>query len=391
VSDQGTSRAPSARELWGAARLPALIVGAVLAVTVLSALVAGRSHAGFLDPRAVDPEGSRALANLLRGQGVQVDLLRTIGDVGARARSGVTVLVTLPGVLRQQQLATLAQTGADLVLVAPGQSDLDALAAGLSASGAADVAARSPACSLEAAVRAGMADMGGLLYSTASDNSEVPPVSPVSGILCYPAEDGASLAQVRVDDHTVTAIGDPAPLTNDRLDEQGNAALSMILLGAHDQLLWYLPSSDDPALGPRSVGDLAPDGVRFGLLQLAAGVALLAIWRARRLGPVVPEPLPVVVRAAETVEGRARLYRRFRARDRAAAALREAALSRIMPILGLPRRVEPTAVVSAIAARSGWPPPDVGALLYGRLPDDDATLVHLANELDRLEREVRRT
>src|SRR5690606_41722785 len=51
-------------------------------------------------------------------------------------------------------------------------------------------------------------------------------------------------------------------------------------------------------------------------------VVLLAWWQGRRLGPLVTEPLPVVVRASETVEGRGRLYRSRRARDRAAEALR---------------------------------------------------------------------
>jgi hypothetical protein len=131
--------------------------------------------------------------------------------------------------------------------------------------------------------------------------------------------------------------------------------------------------------------------VRYGLIQLVIGIALLALWQARRLGPVVAEPLPVVVRAAETVEGRARLYRRANARDRAADTLRDAALARLVPMVGLPRGAEPAAVVSAVAARSGWPATEVSALLYGPAPGDDAALVRFADNLDRLEREVRRT
>ena len=60
------------------------------------------------------------------------------------------------------------------------------------------------------------------------------------------------------------------------------------------------------------------------------------------------------------------------------------------PPLGLPRRAEPPAVVAAVAARSGRPGPDVAALLYGAAPADDAALVRLADDLDALEREVRR-
>ena len=52
--------------------------------------------------------------------------------------------------------------------------------------------------------------------------------------------------------------------------------------------------------------------------QLWLVVVLVALWKGRRLGPLVAEQLPVVVRASETVEGRGRLYRSRRARDRAA-------------------------------------------------------------------------
>ena len=381
MSVQATSRDPSAADLWRAARLPVLLVAVVLGVAMLVGVVASRTQAGLLDPRAVDPSGSRALATLLRDQGVRVELAQTVAEA-SRAEPGDTVLVTRPGLLQEQQLTALRETGADLVLVAPDQPALDVLASGLAESGVAEVATRSPACSLDAATRAGAADMGGLLYAAAAG---------ADAILCYPAKDGASLARTSAGGRRATAIGTPAPLTNDRLDEEGNAALSMMLLGANERLLWYLPALDDPALEPRSVGDLVPGGVRFGLLQLAIGIALLALWQARRLGPVVAEPLPVVVRAAETVEGRARLYRRAGARDRAAASLREAALARIVPMVGLSRHAQPTAVVSAVAARSRWVAPEVGALLYGSAPGDDATLVRLADELDRLEREVRRT
>jgi hypothetical protein len=81
--------------------------------------------------------------------------------------------------------------------------------------------------------------------------------------------------------------------------------------------------------------------VKFGVVQLLVALGVLALWRGRRLGPVVEEPLPVVVRAAETVEGRSRLYRKAGARDVAAEALRRAAVRRLGTALGLPRRAAP--------------------------------------------------
>jgi hypothetical protein len=112
---------------------------------------------------------------------------------------------------------------------------------------------------------------------------------------------------------------------------------------------------------------------------------LVAVWRARRLGAVVAEPLPVVVRAAELVEGHGRLYARAGARDRAAASLRGAAINRLGRRLGLPRGASPQHVAEAVAPFAGGSAADVAALLAGPPPADDAALGRLARELDTLE------
>jgi hypothetical protein len=243
---------------------------------------------------------------------------------------------------------------------------------------------RQPGCRLGPAQRAGGADTGGIGYvvaPTARDSR-----------LCYAHDGQPSLVRVAEGGRTVTFLGSGIALTNRRFGDEGNAALALGLLGGHDRLVWYLPSlSDVPATAAReSVYDLVPDGVWWGLVQLAVAVLLLALWRARRLGPVVAEPLPVVVPAAETVEGRARLYRRSRARDTAGESLRAARRVRLGGLLGVPPRSAPTALVDAVAARSGRSPAHVGALLYGAAPADDEALVRLADALDALDQEVRR-
>ena len=95
------------------------------------------------------------------------------------------------------------------------------------------------------------------------------------------------------------------------------------------------------------------------------------------------------MRAAEATEGRARLYRRAGARDRAADALRGATLARIAPRFGLTGGADPAAVTEALARRTHRPAHALTELLYGSAPADDAALVALADALDELEREVR--
>ena len=98
-----------------------------------------------------------------------------------------------------------------------------------------------------------------------------------------------------------------------------------------------------------------------------------------------------MVRASETVEGRGRLYRSHRARDRAAAALRTATLQRLLPRLGLGPGASAPAVVTTVAQRSGADPGFVSHHLFGPPPATDNDLLQLARALDEIERQVAHT
>ena len=180
-------------------------------------------------------------------------------------------------------------------------------------------------------------------------------------------------------------------MRNDNLDDDGVAALDVNAITDSRRVtsvVWLLPGADAGGPGKPSMWDLFPDGTLRVIWWAVAVGLLLMLWRARRLGGVVTEPLPVVVRAAELVEGHGRLYARAGARDRAAGALRHATTARIARRLGLPRGAGAVEVAAAIAPLVGRPPGDVAALLTGPPPADDAGLVQLAEELDRLEAAV---
>ncbi len=385
-----TAVGPTAGSRLRRARVPLVIAAfAVLTAVVLAALT-GQQTAGRLDPRATDPSGSRAVARVLGSLGVDAVLVRTVDDALARTRGGAaTLLVADDALVPDDALRRLAgdRTAPDVVLVTPSRATLRAVVPGVSAAGdvaAADSGARAPACTDPDAVAAGPADVAGQGYSV----GEVAPGTTVTA--CYPRDGFASLVVVgQPSGRRVVILGDPAALTNARAGERGNAALALRLLGRHPRLVWLLPDGTDAAdAGSRSLGGLLPAAVRWGLLQLLVAVVVLALVRARRLGRVVPERLPVVVRASETAEGRGRLYQRGRARGTAADALRTAALTRLGPRTGVPPGAAPDVVVTTVAARTGRAAEDVGRLLYGPAPADDAALVRLATELDTLEREV---
>jgi hypothetical protein len=375
-----TSVSPDARRIWRGVRVPLAILTLIFTMGLLTVLARGDQTHGALEPASYEPAGSRALAQLLNGRGVKIDTVRTIGEA-SDAAAGATLLVTDPELVRPERLAELRRQAKDVVLAAPRQPTLDKVLPGVSVDSTVTTAVRSPGCAVSAAVAAGDARLGGFRYHTTIPGARV----------CYRVADSGTLVQVSTEDSgTVTVLGTGEPLTNEYLAHDGNAALSMRLLGNNPRLVWYLPSVNDPALDAVKLSfyDLIPSGWRFGVIQLGIAAALIALWRARRLGPVVTEPLPVVVRAAETAEGRARLYRKAGAADHAGTILRQATCARLRPMLGLPVAAEPAAIVNSVARRSGWNEAQVGALLYGPLPTDDPALVQLADALDVLETAV---
>ena len=382
------------RHAWRRYRLPALAALALVLLVLLVGLARTRSVRGELDPSAVDGPGSRALAVLLGDRGVEVRRLTRLDEATSAVGAREAIVVPFPDLLPPDALRTVGDlTQGRIVLVAPGQAELAAVTATVRPAGTADIAIREPGCDAEPAVAAGAVELGGTTYS----------VDDGSG--CYPAGDAVTLALSRTRGGAeLVVLGSGTPLRNERLDDEGDAALALNLLGADgsaDAVRWLVPSPGSAAgEGGASLSDITPAWARAAALQLLLAALLAALWRARRLGPPVTEPLPVVVRAAEAVEGRARLYRRAQARDRAADALRSGARTRLSPRLGLGvvgggGEVDPAALVDAVASRSGRRDTEVRDALYGPPPADDAGLVRLADTLDTMVRstldpEVRR-
>lgn len=403
ITTTSASRTP--HQIWLRVRgLLLAVVVLVVAGIAFAAFGSGNQH-GRLDPRSPDPYGSRAVAELLKDRGVSVDVVTTLAEATGAAGPDTTLLVAGPNLLttyQQQRLrAATGDTAGRTVLVAPGPPSVARLAPGVRADSASRVTLRAPDCELPAARTAGAADTGGIRYTTDAPGATT----------CYPDNGLPTLLALpgRGTGDTVV-LGSPDILHNDRLDEEGNASLALQLLGSRPHLVWYLPSLTDPsaAAGDTDSGsedgsgesesggesgfiDLIPSGWLWGTLQLALAAVLTAVWRARRLGPVVTEQLPVAIRASESTVGRARLYRKANARDRAADALRSATRTRIAPLLGVSSRdtESPEVLLPAVSARLTTTDGDLRTLLFGPAPADDAALVLLTDQLDALEREVR--
>jgi hypothetical protein len=366
-----------ASQRWRTLRWVLLALVVVIAVAGVSAYLTAPRPGGRMDAESTSPEGAHALVTLLRDNGVDVVVANTIADVEKAARpDSLLVVAETYQLVDDALMARLAAVPGDRLLVEPVAGTRKSLAPRIRIAHT-SMTGDKPNCDLPEATHAGDVRLGpSETYDSAGDG-------PLTR--CY---DGA-LVRYRDGGRTVTVVGSAEFMVNSGLLKQGNAALAMNLAGARSRLIWYAPKRvEGEKTGGSDIFDLIPDNVTWVVWQLCIVVLLAALWRGRRLGPMVAEKLPVVVRASETVEGRGRLYRSRRARDRAAEALRTAALQRMLPRLGLAVKAAAPEVVTAVSERTTQRPEAVHHILFGPPPSSDDDLLNLARELDDIERQV---
>ncbi|ABD10144.1 hypothetical protein CcI156_06595 [Frankia sp. CcI156] len=372
----------------------------VLCYVVVSALAGRPDGQAYLDVASAEPGGTRALAEILRARGIIVSATDNpsggrqqgpnpgglgggVGPAGAGGRA--TLVVVHPGRLTHDELIALlgrVWQGADVVLVAPDATVLGALNVGVVTAGSAPSGEQSdPRCLLPEATTAGTTSIGA--DETFTRQGDGAGLGDMAVSLCYGDPHGEARLAVltptrsgspRAGGGRLVLLGSAGFLTNEHLGRTGNAALALGLLARQPVLSWITPDAGGAGgVGTKSMMDLLPSAFWWTFLHIVVVLALLALWRGRRLGPPVPEPLPVVVRAAETVEGRGRLYAAAHARDRTADALRAGTRVRLAERMGLPLiwtpagslSPDPVALVTTASEQTGRSPSEIGSLLYG--------------------------
>lgn len=380
MTSADTAVGPTVTQRWRGARWVLLALVVIVGVAWLSAYLTAPRPGGPMDPESTSPEGAHALVTILREHGVDVIAAGDVAAVESAARPDTLILVAQTFYLVDDELLRrLAALPGDRLLVAPVSRTREELAPEIRLAGATTFGDSEPECDLREATRAGDVRFG------LADAYEA--VGDVPLTRCY----GGALVRYTHDGREVTVVSAEDFMTNSGLLKDGNAALAMNLVGSHPRVIWYAPQhseTEGESRGGAGIMDLIPAQVGWIVLQLCLVVVLVAVWKGRRIGPLVAEQLPVVVRASETVEGRGRLYRSRRARDRAAEALRTATLQRMTPRLGLGHDAEPPAVAQAVAERCGLNPQAVAHTLFGPPPASDPDLVNLAHALDTIERQV---
>lgn len=378
----------------GKHRGPAAVIAAAavaIAITIYTQL-APKGDAVPLSVQNAGPEGGRAVAEILGRHGVEVHNVDSFGAAlsGLQASPDATLLLyDRNGFLDGSQLEQLAVEATRMVLITPRLNTLAALDAGFTQAGVVPESSPTlePGCWDDAAETAGtVSGESGFLYGSDGE-----------GTVCYRPPGSVAGMVATSDDGTLAVLGNTTLLDNAGLDEHGHAAFALRTLGGSPDLVWYLPGLGDisagsgagPGSGPGPTLDqLAPDWVAY-LGPWLVFVAVLAIlWRGRRFGPLVFEPLPVVVKAAETAEGRARLYHDSHAVDRARDNLRAGTLVRLAKELRLGAGATAGDVTRAAAIHVDRPEDGIQGLINER-PPNEARLVRWALELEKLENEVR--
>ena len=353
-------------------------VAALVVGLVVVAWAAGRppQDGDPLDPRSSGELGARGLVLFVEELGGEV----TTTPGGPDADADVTLVLAdrLNESTRDQVLDWVGE-GGTLVIADPSSllsgplaeetGGLGDLLTGDLTRGVCDIAALAEVDEIDAP--------GAALYA----------VEPADGS-CFGDDKEAYVVSGAVGAGTIVSLGSPTVFLNDSLDDRDHAALAGALLAPEPGTQVTIVEEPPPGEGDDTLGDLVADGVEAALLQPAVAFLVYVLFRARRLGRPVPEPLPVQIAGSELVVAVGGLIQQSRDPARAASVLREDTRRTLARRLGLPVDADPAVVADAVASRAGVDRDQVLQLLTTAPVPDEQALVDLAQALDTMRQET---
>jgi hypothetical protein len=394
------------RRRWLRLAAPVGVALALMVIAVTAHVIQNDdpTDAAFLSPTSRADIGAGTLADRLTRRGVVIErVTSTPAALSAASTGDVTLFIPAPGLVHPYYLSRLTALPrtARVVLVAPGPAPVSYTGLDVAVGGP-RWAAAAPAAGCTEPWATGPAAVLRRRYAAIYGGA----------FGCY----RGGVVEVARGGAPVTFVGASDPFRNDRLDEHANAAVAVGLLARTRRVVWldlhererpppgpnYDPDADpqpptrgpvsgpdqpgDPGQAeqpnPPSIWDAFPPALWATIALLAIAALALAAASARRVGAPVAEPLPVRVRAAETVRGLGGLYRRAGADDAALARIQAAARRRLTEHFGLP----PDSPLSEIAARIPGVPPEQIERLLG---DPELDLATTAEAVQNLVRHVK--
>lgn len=384
----GATRRPTRRRIlrW------AVIIVVVVVVALVMTWRGGDAASDVpLDPRNPQPSGSQALSRVLSDHGVDVTIARGQGALsGAGIDNDTTVFIPRTTELAQatiDQLADLSRQAERVVVVDPTPWVVRYLSPEVhieqTRRDGADLTASCDAADVHQGERVSHSQSEFQLRGDGSPSDACFTTGGHSVYLAVPATAHHA---------PLVLLGSRSAITNGEIAEADNADIVLRTLGHSARVVWYVPSTADiPTTDQSRAEDLLPPWLNSGLVVVLLTALAVMLWRGRRLGRLVREPLPVVIRAVETTESRGRIYRRAKDTGRVGVVLRDATRRRLAGYLGLPTGGPVPQLVAAVSDATARPLQDVGWMLAGPPPQTDDEMLGLAGSLAALEKEVRRS
>lgn len=389
----GAHRIGKSWKVWAAGgSFLVLVTTIVVALTVYSPT----DSSVPLDPDSTAHSGSRALAQVLERNGVDV---RRYTKMPPEQSGAVTVLVS-DHYVTDRQLRSVRESDGDLVLIMPSAYTLHALELGLVD---APIDTRGyptfqAGCDADAVKHAPQLRGSWQPVAVEPDLARAAQIPVFAVHRCFAvgqredmvAEEmivGYGYLELRQGDRTVHVVGNALPFRNQSIAEEDNAAFAVNLLGQYESVNWWMAQPTDIYDDDISVDPLW-DMIVAWWWWLVVMFLTLWMWGGRRFGKVVREKLPVHVASVEATQGLATLYRRCGATARAAELLRAGTLRALAQTLGVPRGSNREEVLAAAAARLGEPVEHVSAVFEQPVVDAKSLAV-LDQDLQNVVRRVR--
>lgn len=373
-----------------------VILAMTALLVVLSAVLLSEPDDEPLSATSTTSDGARALARVLDGsEGVDVVTVSTAEEL-RRLHVGAETTLFLP---RADELTTSvagavhesARGASRLVLLSPSQPVLDRLAIPLTQRAALPVAIAAD-CQADDVASDDRLASADVVYTL---RAETPATTCFPSTSIFEAGDDAdadaSHAYVALPasaTHPETVVlGVKRALTNRGIASESHAGVAVRMLSHTDRVVWIMPNPHDES-APVRVDSPVPQWFLPSIAILLASGLGLCLWRGRRLGRIVSEPLPVVVHAIETTAARGRLYQ---AAGDAASALRllqEDTIDDLRRTLDLHPEAGRSAVSHSAAQRLGRDAEEIRSLLTPPDTLSEKQLVARAAQLRRLRHEA---
>jgi hypothetical protein len=328
------------------------------------------------DVTSTRPDGTKALSLLLEHFGAHVDR-------GSRP-TGSTALL-LSDTLDRRETSIVedwVRDGGTLVVADPGSSFTPDVVAD---DGTASPSAISKQCDM-----ADVHDVGSI--APGPSGSWTTYDVPAATSRCYPAFGGYFLAEGALGKGRVLALGGPGPFVNAQLDRDDNSVLAVRLLKPERGGSITVLEGQGAGVpgGSDSVASLVPAGASAGMWQLVVAAVVMIVWRWRRFGRLVEEPMPVELESARLTLAVGGLLLRSRKPSDAARMLRDDANRRLAQRLGLEVGAPVAALTEVLAQRFGLDEREVREALVERPIASADELLALARELESILMEVTR-